>query len=229
MTRDRDDKRHRQERRNDHLAQSRLRHDIDAGAVIGFVFATQNARLRGQLPAHFTHDGAGGFADRVHAERRENERQQAANKETDDDLRFVERELEIESVPACGDMRAKFLHVRTEKDQGRKAGRRDGVAFRDRFHRVADCVEIVSHAAHFLRQVAHDRDAAGVIRDRTEGVERDNDSGHREHAHDRDRDAVKTGEMKAEQDREPNKTDRQRGRVLSDRETGNDVGRVPGL
>ena len=78
-----------------------LRHDIDAGAVIGLVLAAQNARLRGQLPAHFTHDSAGRLADRVHAERGENERQQAANKETDDDLRIVERELEIESVPAC--------------------------------------------------------------------------------------------------------------------------------
>ena len=182
-----------------------------------------------QLPAHFAHDRAGGLADRVHAERRENKRQQAANKQTDDDLRFVERELEIESVPGCGDMRAKFLHVRTKKDQGRQAGRSDGVAFGDRFHRVADCVEFVSHAAHFLRQVAHDGDAAGVIRDRTEGIERDNDSRHREHAHDRDGDAVKTREMKAEQNRQADKTDRQRGRVLSDGETGNDVGGMPGL
>ena len=28
---------------------------------------------------------------------------------------------------------------------------------------------------------------------------------------------------------QPNKTDRQRGRVLSDRESGNDIGRMPGL
>ena len=97
----------------------------------------------------------------------------------------------LKACPLARDMRAQFLDVRTEKDQGRKAGRSDGVAFGDRFHRVADCVELVSDAAHFLRQIAHHGDAAGVVRDRTEGVERDDDSGHREHAHDRDGDAVK--------------------------------------
>ena len=59
------------------ISRSGLRHDIDAGAAIRFVLATQNVWLRGQLSTHFT-DDTGGLADRVHAERCENERQQAA-------------------------------------------------------------------------------------------------------------------------------------------------------
>ena len=148
---------------------------------------------------------------------------------TDDDLGFGERELEMQTVSAARQMRAQFLDVGTEKNQRRKPGRSDGVAFGHRFHRVADGVEFVGHTAHFLRQIAHDRDAAGVIGDRTKGIERNDDSRHREHAHDRDGDAVKTGEMEAEQNREANETDRQRGGVLSDRETGDDIGGVTGL
>ena len=126
-------------------------------------------------------------------------------------------------------MRAQFLDVGTEENQRRQSGRSDGVAFGHGFHRVADCVELVGHAANFLRQIAHDRDAAGVVRDRPEGIERNDNARHRQHAHDRDRDAVKSGEMIAEQNGEADKTDRQRGGVLSDRETGDDIRRVTGF
>ena len=127
------------------------------------------------------------------------------------------------------EVRAQFFDVGTEKHERRQSGRGDGVTFRHRLHRVADGIEFVRHAAHFLRQIAHHRDAARVVRDRAERIERNDDAGHREHAHDRDGDSVKSGEMKAEQNREADETNRQRGRMLSDGETGDDVRRVAGF
>ena len=75
---------------NNHLAQRRLRDDVDADAVFRLVFTAQNSGLGGELAAHFPHDRAGGFADRIHAEGGEDEGQQAANEEADDHLRIVE-------------------------------------------------------------------------------------------------------------------------------------------
>ena len=60
-TNDEDD---RKERRQDHLAERGLGHDIDALAVVGSVGAGEDSRVRRELPAHLTDDGARGPPDR---------------------------------------------------------------------------------------------------------------------------------------------------------------------
>jgi len=110
-----------------------------------------------------------------------------------------------------------------------ETGRSDGVAFGHRFHGITDSVEFVGYLAHFFWQVAHHRDTAGVVGDGSKSIERDDDSRHREHAHNGDRDSVKAGVMKAEEDGQPDKTNRQRGRVLTNGQARNDIGGVAGL
>ena len=91
-----------QQRGNDHFSQRRFGHDIDAGAVFRYIFAAQNSGFRGQLPAHFAHDRARGFAHRIHAESGEDKWQQSADEQTDDHFRFVERKLEEVSGDPAG-------------------------------------------------------------------------------------------------------------------------------
>ena len=131
--------------------------------------------------------------------------------------------------PLRSDVRFEFLDVRAEENEGGQSGGRDRVTFGHGLHRVADRVEFVGHGAHFLRQIAHHRDAAGVVGDRSERIERDDDSRHRQHRHHRDRDSVKTGEMKTEQNRDADETDRQRSCMLADRQSGDDVRGVAGF
>jgi hypothetical protein len=181
------------------------------------------------LPAHFSHDGARRLADRVHAERCEHEGQQAADEETDDDLGIVQRKFEGVVAARRNEVGAQFLHVGTKENERGQAGRGDRISLRYRLHRIPDGVQLVGNAANFLWQITHDRDAARVIGDRTKGIEGDNDSGHGKHAHDGDGDAIQTGEMKAQQDRDADKTDGERGRVLTNGQPGDDVRGVTGL
>ena len=90
---DRDDCNQGQQRRNNHLAQSRFRHDIHAGSIFRSVLTGQNSWFRLQLPAHLAHDCAGCLAYSVHAERRESERQQSAEEKSNNYFWFRQREL----------------------------------------------------------------------------------------------------------------------------------------
>ena len=72
-------------------------------------------------------------------------------------------------------MLPEFFHVGAEKDKRRQAGRRDGVAFSDGLHRIADCIQFVGDGTDALRQVAHHGDSARVVRDRAEGIEGNDD------------------------------------------------------
>ena len=81
-----------------------------------------------------------------------------------------------------------------EQHQRAEAGRADGVALGDRLGGVADRVERVGGVAHRVyRQARHFGDAAGVVGDRAEGVERHNHAGERQHRGHRDGDADKAG------------------------------------
>ena len=59
----------------------------------------------------------------------------------------------------------------------------DRVTLGDRLGRVADRVERVGHVADLLREVGHLGDAAGVVGDRAECVERDDQAGERQLRH----------------------------------------------
>ena len=112
-------------------------------------------------------------------------------------------------------VRFQFFDIRTKQNERGETGGRDRVAFRDRFHRVADGVQLIRHDANSFRQIAHYRDAARVVGDRPERIERNDNSRHRQHRHHRDRDSIKTGKVKAEQDRDADESNRQRGCVLT--------------
>ena len=88
-----------------------------------------------------------------------------------------------------------ILEISREQHQRAQARRADGVALGDGLGGVADRVERIGGDAHFLRQVRHFGDAAGVICHRAEGVERDDDAGHRKHAGDGDGDAKQASQQ----------------------------------
>ena len=115
-----------------------------------------------------------------------------------------------------------------EQHQRAEAGRADGVALGDRLGGVADRVERVGVVAHFLRQAGHLGDAAGIVGDRAEGVERDDDAGEAEHRGDRDRGAEQAGELIGDDDAGDDHQRRQRGRLERHREALDHVGAVAG-
>ena len=90
--------------------------------------------------------------------------------------------------------------VGREQHQRAKTGGTDGIALGHRLGGVADRVERVGRLAHFLRQTRHFGNAAGVVGHRTEGVERDDHAGERQHRRHRDGDAEQAGERVGDQD-----------------------------
>ena len=192
-----------------------------------------DARLLAELPAHFLDDRAGRAADRGHAHRAEQIRQQAAEQQADHDVRIVQREVERDAREvrdACR-IRDEVLQVFVigrEQHQRAETGGADGIALGDRLGGVADRVERVGRLAHFLRQAGHFGNAAGIVGDRTEGVERDDHAGQRQHGGHRDRDAEQAGKAVGDEDAGDDDERRQRRRFHRDREALDDVGAVAG-
>ena len=85
------------------------------------------------------------------------------------------------------------LGVGGEQHERAQARRADGIALGHRLGGVADRVERVG-VAHLGRQARHLGDAAGIVGDRAEGVERHDHAGQRQHGGDGDRDAEEAGE-----------------------------------
>ena len=115
----------------------------------------------------------------------------------------------------AGDEEFQIFVIGREQHQRAEAGRADGVAFGHRFGGVADRVERVGRFAHLFRQAGHLGNAAGIVGDRTEGVERDDDAGQRQHGGHRNRDAEQAGEVIADQNAGDDDDRRQRGRLPS--------------
>ena len=80
---------------------------------------------------------------------------------------------------------------RGEQHQRGERGRADRVALGDGLGGVADRVERVGDVAHLVRHVGHLGDAAGVVGDRAERVERDDHAAQRELRHHGHADAVR--------------------------------------
>ena len=93
-----------------------------------------------------------------------------------------------------GDEVFEVLVVGREQHQRAEAGRADGIALGHRLGGVADRVERVGRLAHLLRQARHFGDAAGIVGDRAEGVERHDHAGERQHGGHRDGDAEQAGQ-----------------------------------
>src|SRR5215831_9314703 len=174
------------------------------------------------LPAHFANNSAGCFAYRVHAERREDEWKQSAEEQADDHLWIGKRKLEYKWLTVTCDVHCEFLHVRPKQNERCEASRSNGVAFGHCLHRVAHRVELIGDIAYFTGQLAHYSDTASIVGNRTERIERDDDSCHGQHRHDGDRDSVKAAKMKAQQNCNCNEAYWQRGGMLTNCQTGDD-------
>ena len=189
--------------------------------------------LCAELPAHFLDDRTGGTTDGGHAHRGEQIRQQAAEQQTDHDVRIVQREVELDALEVRVLRRGlgeelQVLVIGRKQHQRAEAGRADGIALGDRLGGVADRIERVGRLAHVLRQTGHFGNAAGIVGDRAEGVERDHHAGERQHRGDRDGDAEQSGLRIRNQNAGNDHQRRQRGRFERDRQALNDVGAVAG-
>jgi hypothetical protein len=80
--------------------------------------------------------------------------------------------------------------------------------------------------AHFLRQICHLGDTAGVVGDRPVGVERDDDAGHGKHRRRGDGDAVQTGKRIRQENRDAHRQHRPGGCAHGYAQAGDDVGAV---
>ena len=116
-----------------------------------------------------------------------------------------------------------------EQHQRRERGGADRVALGHRLGRVADRVERIGDVAHVLGQLRHLGDAAGVVGDRPEGVEGDDQAAERELRHHGDADAVDAGQLVGAEDRQGEHQRRSGGRLEALGEPLDDVRRVPGL
>ena len=66
--------------------------------------------------------------------------------------------------------------IRTEEDDCGQAGAGDGIPFGDRLHGIPDRIEFIGDGSDRLGQTTHHGNAAGIVCNRPEGIERDNDA-----------------------------------------------------
>ncbi len=116
-----------------------------------------------------------------------------------------------------------------EQHQGGQTGGTDGIALGDGLGGVAHGVQGIGDAADLLVQLGHLGDAAGVVRDGTEGIQGHDDAGHGEHGGGGDGDAVEARQLIAGPDGGAHDQHGGRGGFHGDAQTGDDVGGVPGL
>ena len=134
----------------------------------------------------------------------------------------------LRSNPAGASSRQLALEGGEQHQRGERGGA-DRVALGDRLGRVADRVERVGDVADLLGQVRHLGDAAGVVGDRPEGVEGDDQAAERELRHHGDADAVDAGQLVGAEDRQRQHQRRSGGRLVALGEPLDDVGRVARL
>ena len=138
-----------------------------------------------ELAAHLLDDRAAGAAHGLDRQRREQAHHQPAEQQPDEHGRFVD--AEVDEVP---ELQLEFFLEAREQHDRREHRRADRVSLRDRLRRVPDGIEPIGDFAHLLGQVRHLGDAAGVVGDRAERVERDDQARQREQPHSGDADAV---------------------------------------
>ena len=136
---------------------------------------------------------------------------------------------EIEELSPVAALLAGELDLeRGEQHQRGERGGADRVALGHRLGRVADRVERVGDVADVLGQLGHLGDPAGVVGDRAERVEGDDQAAERELRHHRDADPVDPGELVGAEDRQRDQQRRGDRRLEALREPLDDVGRVAG-
>ena len=118
------------------------------------------------------------------------------------------------------------FHIGGEKDQSAQACRTDGVALGHGLGRVADRVQGVGGDAHLGRQTGHFGDAAGIVGDRTERVERNDESGKGQHRRGGDGDPEQARQVEGDDDADDDDQGRSRGGLQRHGQTLDHVGAV---
>ena len=214
----------RQDRRNHHFLDRGHGQHVNRTGIVRLGRAIHDALDFLELAAHFDDHRASRTADGFHRHGGEEVGNQAADEEADDD--HVIGQVEADALEAGG---LQTMRVVGEEHEGGETGGTDGVALGDRLGRVADGVEGIGHIANVLGQTRHFGDAAGVVGDRTVGVESDDDAGHRQHRGGGDGDSEQAAHRVGGEDRSAYGDDRQGAGLHRDADAGDDVGRVTRL
>ena len=104
--------------------------------------------------------------------------------------------------PSAAGLLAQLLDERREQHERGEHGRADRVSLGHGLGGVADRVERIGHVAHLLGQLRHLGDAARVVGDRAECVERHDQTGERQLRHHGHADAVDAGQLVGAEDAE---------------------------
>ena len=201
-----DRREHRQQRRYDHLFNRRLGEDVDGAAVFGLHLAGHDARVLTELTTDFLNDRLGRAPHGGHGHPAEQEGQQPPYQQAHHHVRVRkvegDRAQAVEERPrfGVGGEVLQVLGVGGEQHQSAQTRRADGIALGDRLGRVADRVQGVGGHTNFRRQAGHFCDTAGVVSDRTEGVQRDNEARQRQHGRGGDGDAEQTRQAVGDDD-----------------------------
>ena len=137
-------------------------------------------------------------ADGGHAERGGGGIRQQAAKQQPTTTYVVQREVELDALEVWMLSRGpgevlQVLVIGGKQHQRAEAGRADRVALGDCLGGVADRIERVSRLTHIFRQAGHFGNAAGIVGDWTERIERNHHAREREHRGDGDGDTEQTG------------------------------------
>ncbi len=160
------------------------------------------------MAAHFFDDFHRRAANRAHRERREEERQHAADEQTD----------ERGCLAHVDHLQTRIFLECSEESQTHEACNGDCEALADRSSRVSCGVESIRSLAHFLRKTRHLGDAACVVCDRTECVDRERHAECCKHAHCARADAVELREVIRDAHGDDDDADRQSRRLIAERQ-----------
>ena len=160
--------------------------------IVGQGGAGHDAGIGFELAANFFDHVAGGVTDRANGERGEEEDDHGADETADEDPRLGDIDDALDFVANAFEA-VDFFQEGGEEQEGGQGGGADGVALGERLGGVADRVEGVGDFADRFRLIGHFDDTAGVVRDRSEGVHRQDVGGGHEHAHRGNRGAEDTG------------------------------------
>ena len=223
----------RQQRGHDHFLDRGLGQHVDGAAVIRLGRVIHDALDLAELTTDFFDHRLRSATHGHHRHAAEEERQQAAEQEADDDVGVRKREVSLDARKQRARRRVlrEVLEVGREggeQHQRAETGRADRVALGDGFRRVADGVERVGGFTDRVVETRHFGDAAGVVGDRAEGVERHNHAGERQHRGDGDADADEASSGVGEDDAADDDQGRNRARFERDGETLDHVGAVTG-
>ena len=183
----------------------------------------------GELVAHILDDMARRAADRRHPHRAEQIGQQRAQQQADDDIGVGQAEIDRRGEPEGGIIEFEILGIGAEQDERGKPGRADGIALCHRLRRVAHRVERIGLQPDGFVEMAHFRDAAGIVGDRAIGVERHHHARQRQHRGRGEGDADQAGALIGKDDADHDHQRRQRGRLQADGQPLDDVGAMAGF